>query len=60
MQLMKSNIFILGAAACLAMTSCSENYWNDHELDDFKVPELTDVQTVDYTLTAADYSTLAS
>ena len=61
MQLMKSNIIILGAAiACLALTSCSENYWNDHELDGFEVPTLTDVKTIEYTLTATDYATLAS
>lgn len=61
MQLMKSNIITLGAAfACLALTSCSENYWNDHELDGFEVPVLTDVKTVEYTMTAADYATLAA
>lgn len=58
---MKSNILTIGAAAMLtAMSSCSENYWNDHELDGFEKPVITDVQSVDYTLTAADYSTLAS
>lgn len=60
---MKTNIIIPGAAALVALaalSSCGENYWNDHELDGFEVPEITDVQTVDYTLTAADYSTLAS
>lgn len=59
---MKSNIFTLGAAtiALAALSSCGENYWNDHELDGFKVPGITDVKTVDYTLTAADYATLAS
>lgn len=59
---MKSNILTIGAAAAVltAMSSCSENYWNDHELDGFEKPGITDVQSVDYTLTAADYSTLAS
>ncbi|MDE6544733.1 MAG: hypothetical protein K2L63_01410, partial [Paramuribaculum sp.] len=59
---MKSNILTIGAAAAMltAMSSCSENYWNDHELDGFEKPVITDVQSVDYTLTAADYSTLAS
>lgn len=58
---MKSNIFTLGAAAALVtLTSCSENYWNNHELDGFEVPVKTDVQSIDYTLTAADYSTLAA
>lgn len=59
---MKSIIFPLGAAATaiIALASCSENYWNDHELDGFKVPEITDVQTIDYTMTATDYATLAA
>ncbi|MCM1029534.1 MAG: hypothetical protein NC342_08125 [Pseudoflavonifractor sp.] len=58
---MKTYILTGGAAAMLlALTSCSENYWNNHELDGFKVPEITDVKTIDYTLTAADYSTLAA
>lgn len=60
---MKTNITILGAAALAAvaaLSSCGENYWNDHELDGFEEPGITDVKTVEYTLTAADYSTLAS
>ncbi len=57
---MKTNILLPGAAALLLLASCSENYWNDHELDGFKVPEITDVKTIDYTLTPADYSTLAA
>lgn len=58
---MKTNIMLPGAAAALLLlVSCSENYWNDHELDGFEVPGITDVKTIDYTLTAADYSTLAA
>lgn len=46
---MKYNILTIGAAATLltAMSSCSENYWNDHELDGFEKPGITDVQSVD-------------
>ncbi len=46
---------VLGVTA----TSCSENYWNEHELDGFDVPGFTDKKSVSYTLTAADYANLA-
>lgn len=59
---MNSNIksLILATGAMLAMTSCSENSWNDKYLDGFDgglTP--TQVETIDYTLTAADYANLA-
>lgn len=59
---MNSNIksLILTTGAMLAMTSCSENSWNDKYLDGFDgglTP--TQVETIDYTLTAADYANLA-
>ncbi len=47
-------------AGVLALTGCSENAWND-KLDGFKEPSVYDkTETVDYTLTAADYKTIAS
>lgn len=49
-----------GAASLFLLTACSENDWNDH-LDGFKVPETgLEVMTVDYTLTDADYKTIAN
>lgn len=51
------SLAILAAAA--VATGCSENSWND-KLDGFEVPPVySETQTVDYTLTAADYNTLA-
>lgn len=53
------NLLIAGGAL-LAMASCSENSWNDMYLDGFeggKTP--TDVQTVSYTLTDADYARIS-
>ncbi len=47
-------------AGVLCMTACSENAWND-KLDGFKEPPVYDkTETVEYTLTAADYKTIAS
>lgn len=50
------------AAACLMsglLASCGENAWNDH-LDGFDGnPEITDVNSVEYTLTEANYATIA-
>lgn len=51
-------VAILAGAAFLA--GCSENAWNDH-LDGFKEPPVySKVETVAYTLTAADYKSIAS
>ncbi|MDE6652755.1 MAG: hypothetical protein K2K08_10210 [Paramuribaculum sp.] len=51
----------LAACGCIAaLTACDENSWNDNELKGFEVPEITDVQTVEYTLTEADYAAIAS
>ncbi len=57
---MKIKIFnaMLFGAGLMALASCSENSWND-KLDGFEEPALGDVKTVTYTLTAADYKTLA-
>ena len=47
-------------AGVLALTGCSENAWND-KLDGFKEPSVYDkTENIDYTLTAADYKTIAS
>ncbi len=47
-------------AGVVGMTACSENAWND-KLDGFKEPSVYDkTETVEYTLTAADYKTIAS
>ena len=49
----------LGMAAMLA--SCSENSWNDDYLDGFETPGIgTGTTTVEYTLTDADYKTIAT
>lgn len=53
----KSGAFL----ACVAMLSgCGENAWNDH-LDGFEEPPVySKTETIEYTLTAADYKTIAS
>lgn len=52
------SVAILAGAAFL--TGCGENAWNDH-LDGFEVPPVySKTETVDYTLTAADYKSIAS
>lgn len=59
---MKINIIKTSAffAAALVLGGCSENAWNDH-LDGFKVPPVySETQSINYTLTAADYSTLST
>lgn len=49
---------LLAAAAIVG--GCSENSWND-KLDGFEVPPVySEVQTINYTLTAADYTAIAS
>lgn len=59
MILSKKQIFI-AAGAIIALSSCSENAWNDH-LDGFETPGIADGKvTVDYTLTPADYKTISS
>lgn len=58
---MKANIkktLLIGAVA-LGMASCNENSWND-KLDGFEGgPNFTEVKSIEYTLTAADYDNLA-
>lgn len=53
---------LLAVAVAVAATACDENAWND-KLDGFEGIEdqpKQDVQSVDYTLTDADYSSIAS
>lgn len=50
---------LLGVVA-FGMASCGENSWNDTYLDGFVGgPNLSNVQTLNYTLTADDYKNLA-
>lgn len=59
MKFNKYAISILSATALLT-ASCAENAWNNNELDGFKEGgSLEQVQTVRYTLTDADYATIA-
>ncbi|MDD2961904.1 MAG: OB-fold nucleic acid binding domain-containing protein [Muribaculaceae bacterium] len=51
---------LLFGVLCLSLVSCDINSWNDH-LDGFEGDsEPTDVKTIEYTLTDADYATLAA
>lgn len=53
---------LLAVAVAVAATACDENSWND-KLDGFETIEdqpKQDVQSVEYTLTDADYSAIAS
>lgn len=51
---------LLAAGFALVLSGCDENDWND-KLDGFDVPpSYSKVETVNYTLTAADYATIAS
>lgn len=61
---MKTNKYIrlaamLPASLALLLASCDDNSWNDHELDGFEEPGITDQQSIDYTLTANDYKLIA-
>lgn len=57
-----SKTLFVAAAAVLALTACDDNSWNKDYLDGFEdaMPDINkDVQTVEYTLTDDDYTTLA-
>ncbi len=57
----KESIICIGALSLIgSLSSCDENYWNDHELEGFETPEVTEVKTIDYTMTLTDYATLAA
>lgn len=50
---------VLAGLLAVGVASCGENSWND-QLDGFNPnPDYTDVKSMDYTLTAADYKTIA-
>lgn len=51
---------LIAAAAVLALAACDDNSWNEDYLDGFTTPDNTDVQTVEYTLTDADYAAIAA
>lgn len=53
------NRLMIAAACALALSSCDENSWND-KLEGFEEPTPTDVQTIDYTLTADDYKYISN
>ena len=63
---MKAKTYIKAALALAlgcAATACDENAWNNH-LDGFKEnntdnPPVEEVKTVEYTLTDAEYATIA-
>lgn len=51
---------MLMPAVAITMAACDDNAWND-KLDGFDgEPAITDVQTIEYTLTDADYASIAS
>lgn len=59
---MKYNIFngLIACGAIVALTSCSENSWNNEYLDDFKAPDVyPTVETVSYQFTADDFKTIS-
>ncbi len=51
---------LIAGAAVLALAACDYNSWNEDYLDGFETPDNTDVKTVEYTLTAADYAAVAA
>lgn len=52
------NRFAILSGCILAMTACDDNSWND-KLNGFEVPDKNTAETVDYTMTPVDYTTLA-
>lgn len=53
------NKFLLVSGCVLLFASCDDNSWND-KLPGFEEPRPSDVQKIDYTLTANDYKILAA
>ena len=53
------NRLMIVAGCTAALTACDDNSWND-DLPGFEQPGVTDVQSVDYTLQAADYKMIAA
>lgn len=58
---MNKNIIniLLGGAILTGLTACSENDWNDRYLDGFESGVTDSTVDFNYTLTQADYSTIA-
>ena len=60
---MKTKIFnaLIAGACVVALASCDDNSWNNEHLNGFDDdPDITDVQSIEYTLTDADYASIAS
>ena len=53
-----NKLLLLGGLA-LALSSCDDNSWND-KLPGFEEPEPSQVESIDYTLTANDYKLVAA
>ncbi len=53
---------MLAAALGMTLSACDENAWNDHldGFEDQKDQPIENVQTIEYTLTAADYKAIAA
>lgn len=47
------------ASLAVVSTACDENYWNEHELDGFEEPVITDVKSIEYTMSDYDYKIVA-
>lgn len=59
-KIMKLNSkFFYVALASMAMAGCGDD-WNEDMLDGFTKPSATQVETLEYTLTDADYKTIAT
>lgn len=58
---MKTKIFnaLIAGACVVALASCDDNSWNNEHLNGFDDdPAITDVQSIEYTLTDADYASI--
>lgn len=56
---MKINKLFIYATAMLTLASCNDE-WNEDKLDGFGNFEVTDIKKLEYTLTDADYKTIAT
>ena len=55
---MKINKWLYVSAALLMLAGCDDD-WNEDKLDGFKRPDVTDIKNIEYTLTDADYKSIA-
>lgn len=55
---MKINKWLYVSAALLMLAGCDDD-WNADKLDGFKRPDVTDIKNIEYTLTDADYKSIA-